>query len=205
MFAKSGGITGRGVLLDYRDWATSHSTEVRALESTPITVEDIKAMARYYDIQFNKGDILFIRTGFTAAYNLLTDQERKALSNRPSPNFIGVEATENMLRWLWDRQFAAVAGDAPSFERAPIRGTHANPDFNLHEWLLAGWGCPIGEMFDLEALSYHCKRSKRYTFFISSVPLNVRLTFSTIPILNSNVPRKVVGGVASPPNAVAIF
>lgn len=78
-----------------------------------------------------------------------------------------------MLRWLWEHQFAAVAGDAPSFERSPIRGAHANPDVNLHEWVLAGRGCPIGEMFDLEELSKHCKETERYSFFLTSVPLKV--------------------------------
>lgn len=78
-----------------------------------------------------------------------------------------------MVRWLWAHQFSAVAGDAPSFERAPIRGAHADPNFNLHEWVLAGWGTPIGEMFDLEKLSEHCKASGRYSFFLSSMPLKV--------------------------------
>lgn len=77
------------------------------------------------------------------------------------------------MRWLWQHQFSAVASDAPSFERAPIRGAHADPDFNLHEWVLAGWGTPIGEMFDLERLSQHCKTSGRYSFFLSSMPLKV--------------------------------
>lgn len=57
----------------------------------------------------------------------------------------------------------------------------------LHEILLAGWGCPIGELFDLEELAEHCKKIGRWSFFLASVPL------------------KVPGGAASPPNAVAIF
>lgn len=35
------------------------------------------------------------------------------------------------------------------------------------------WGMPIGEFFDLEALSKHCAETGRYTFFFSSWPLNV--------------------------------
>jgi hypothetical protein len=45
----------------------------------------------------------------------------------------------------------------------------------LHEVLLAGWGCPIGELFDLEALSVQCNKSKRYSFFVASEPCNVCL------------------------------
>ncbi|KAB8221582.1 putative cyclase-domain-containing protein [Aspergillus novoparasiticus] len=184
---EAGGITGRGVLLDYAQWAATKKLEIQPLSSTPITVESLEAMVKDFKIEIHPGDILLIRSGFTAAYNELNEQERINLAQRPSPDFIGVEATENMLRWLWKYQFGAVAGDAPSFERAPIRGPHADPRYNLHEWVLAGWGCPIGELFDLERLSQHCKATGRYTFFLSSVPL------------------KVPGGVASPPNAIAVF
>lgn len=62
-----------------------------------------------------------------------------------------------------------------------------NPDVFLHEYLLAGWGMPIGELFDLEELSRICQELGRWTFFLASVPLNMP------------------GGVSSPPNAVAIF
>ncbi|KAF7715831.1 Uncharacterized protein PECH_006003 [Penicillium ucsense] len=185
--AEHGGITGRGVLLDYADWAEAHSISVSALESQSITLDHLKFVIRDHNLDLRKGDILFIRSGFTAAYNELNEEQRRELPNRPTPDFIGVEATERMVQWLWDRQFAAVAGDAPSFERAPIRGSHADPGFNLHEWVLAGWGTPIGELFDLEKLSRHCKETGKYSFFLSSMPL------------------KVIGGVASPPNAFAIF
>ncbi|KAE8347623.1 hypothetical protein BDV24DRAFT_170707 [Aspergillus arachidicola] len=184
---EAGGITGRGVLLDYAQWAATKNIQIQPLSSTPITVESLEAMVKDFKIEIYPGDILLIRSGFTAAYNELDEQQRIDLAQRPSPDFIGVEATENMLRWLWKYQFGAVAGDAPSFERAPIRGPHADPRYNLHEWVLAGWGCPIGELFDLERLSQHCKATGRYTFFLSSVPL------------------KVPGGVASPPNAIAVF
>ncbi|KAJ6114372.1 hypothetical protein N7486_000150 [Penicillium sp. IBT 16267x] len=185
--AEHGGMTGRGVLLDFADWAATNSISVSALESEAITLNSLKQVVKDYKLEFRQGDILFIRSGFTAAYNSLSEQQRIDMPNRPNPDFSGVEATEGMLRWLWEHQFAAVGGDAPSFERAPIRGSHADLDYNLHEWVLAGWGTPIGEMFDLEKLSVHCKATGRYSFFLSSMPL------------------KVVGGVASPPNAFAIF
>lgn len=166
-------MTGRGVLLDYADWAASNSISVSALQSEPITLESLKRVIKDHKLEFRKGDILFIRSGFTAAYNKLSDQQRLDLAHRSSPDLNGVEATEDVVRWLWERQFAAVASDAPSFERAPIRGSHADPNYNLHEWVLAGWGTPIGEMFDLEKLSAHCKAQGRYSFFLSSMPLKV--------------------------------
>ena len=60
-------------------------------------------------------------------------------------------------------------------------------EWSCHEVMLAGWGMPIGELFDLEALGKHCKEPGRYEFFCVSEPTNVP------------------GGVASPPNILAIF
>lgn len=88
-----------------------------------------------------------------------------------------------MLQFLWDSNFAAVASDAPSFERSPVAGGKSDAYRveevtlegvgSLHEVLLGGWGCPIGEMFDLEGLAEMCGATKRWTFFVSSVPLKV--------------------------------
>ena len=104
-------------------------------------------------------------------------------------------------RWLWERQFAAVAADSPAFECtrkspfSPVEDVKILTDglapidekWLLHPILLAGWGTPIGELFDLEALSAACKKAGRWTFFLTSVPLNYS------------------GGVGSPPNALAIL
>ena len=49
------------------------------------------------------------------------------------------------------------------------------------------WGMPMGELWDLEELAEECKRQNRWSFFFTSSPLNIQ------------------GGVASPPNALAIF
>lgn len=47
----------------------------------------------------------------------------------------------------------------------------------VHQWLLAGWGVMIGEMWDLEKLCEKAVELKRTTCFVSSVPLKV----SSIP------------------------
>ena len=46
-------------------------------------------------------------------------------------------------------------------------------DWLLHEILLAGWGMPIGELFDLEKLAEHCRHTGRWSFFLSSEVCNV--------------------------------
>jgi hypothetical protein len=60
-------------------------------------------------------------------------------------------------------------------------------EWHLHPILLAGWGTPIGELFDLQGLSKMCRKNQRWSFFFTSAPLNY------------------TGAVASPPNAIAIM
>jgi hypothetical protein len=45
--------------------------------------------------------------------------------------------------------------------------------WNIHDYLLPMWGTPVGELFDLEPLSETCKKLGRYSFFVTSAPLNV--------------------------------
>ncbi|MCJ1473760.1 hypothetical protein MMC13_002411 [Lambiella insularis] len=186
-WADNGGIVGRGVLLDYFDYAEQNSITIDPFASYRIPLDHLKCLVAEQDIVFHPGDILFLRSGYTSAYNALSRPEQEAISQRPTADFIGLESTTDVLRWLWEKKFAAVAGDAPAFESSPVGGPGSNPDTVLHQWLLGGWGIPIGEQVDLERLAEHCKETGRHSFFLSSVPL------------------KIPGGVASPPNAVAIF
>lgn len=60
-------------------------------------------------------------------------------------------------------------------------------DAVLHEYLLAMLGCPIGELWDLEALSELCASNNRWSFFLTSAPINIR------------------GCIATPANALAVL
>jgi hypothetical protein len=88
---------------------------------------------------------------------------------------------------MWEHKFSAVASNSPSFERALVAGPYCDRDHVLHEWLLAGWGTMIRELFNLEDISEKCKKERRWSFFVSSMLLNVK------------------GEIVSPPNAVGIF
>ncbi|CAK7221245.1 hypothetical protein SCUCBS95973_004428 [Sporothrix curviconia] len=186
-YANNGGIIGRGVLLDWASWAARNGINRSPFQTGAIELAHLKAIVAETDIQFRQGDILFIRSGFTAAYNALSAEGRQNFPSRKPGGLLGVEATRDSLPWLWENGFAAVAGDAMGFERGPATGPYNDPDVRIHQWALGGWGMPIGEMFELEALAEACRSRERWHFFLTSVPL------------------KVPGGVASPGNAVAIL
>ncbi|CAK7231641.1 hypothetical protein SBRCBS47491_007999 [Sporothrix bragantina] len=176
------GIVGRGVLIDFASYAKRHNiTGYDAAARSEISLEQIEAVAKESGIVFQSGDILILRTGFVQACQSKTFDEQEIISHQSPGQYPGVSGTTEMAAWLWDGQFAAVCGDCPSFEAWPPQ------NIKLHEILLAGFGMPIGELFDLEALAEHCQKAQRWTFFLASSPLNLE------------------GGVASPPNALAIF
>ena len=175
------GIAGRAVLLDYQRWASSQGIVYSPGERHEITVEALRETARVQRVQFQPGDILLVYSGWIAWYLSLDDQERIALA-APPHTAVGLAQGEQTLRFLWDEHFAAVAGDTIAFEAYPA---HPERGF-MHETLLALWGMPIGELFDLEALAEDCAADGIYEGFFTSAPLNT------------------LGGVASPPNALVL-
>ncbi|OTB18898.1 hypothetical protein K445DRAFT_373536 [Daldinia sp. EC12] len=173
------GIHGRGVLVDYHSWRLAQPAAnlkpYDPFKSDAIPLEDLQACLAAQGTE--------VKFGFTATYPQKTDAELAAYKSVVPHHFGGVERSEALLRWIWEH-FSAVAGDQPSFESwpAPPESPHI-----LHEILLSGWGCPIGELFDLEKLATFCAAHRRWSFFVVSEPCNVP------------------GGVASPPNILAIF
>ena len=68
---------------------------------------------------FPKGDVLLTRTGWTDAYYKLSEEEKDKLGGRDERVSIGVEATEQSVRWHWEQEFAAVASDTVAYEAWP--------------------------------------------------------------------------------------
>ncbi|KAK5170701.1 uncharacterized protein LTR77_005291 [Saxophila tyrrhenica] len=206
VYSENGGIIGRGVLLDWYAWAQANGEVLSPIQTGAVRLQHLKTIVEEHGISIRQGDILFIRCGFTAAYEQLSVSECKDFPNRQPGGYLGFEATRESLRWLWDCGFAAIASDSASFERGPATGSYNDPEVTIHQWALAGWGMPIGEMFDLEALAGACRERGRWTFFLCSVPLKVS---HPIPrrrqddVLTTSL--KIPGGVASPGNAVAIL
>lgn len=162
------------------DWARWH-THTKGTPPSPrtrheIPVSELIATLQHQNTTPAPGDILLVRSGFGRHL------DTHALADPPQT--IGLQANEASVRWLYDRHFAAVAGDTLAFEAWPPR---LRTGWTLHEWLLVQWGTPIGELWDLEGLAGSCEREGRWSFFLTSAPLRVR------------------NGIGSPPNVVAIL
>ncbi len=181
------GIAGRGVLIDFQRFAAAHGITYSPGVRYGITAEQMQAAADWQGVGFQTGDILLLRVGWIEWYNSLNEEQRMQLAQPGVMQVAGLGQGEDSLRFLWDNHFAAVASDNPSFEANPFAGAaNAPPGEAMHDTIIGLWGMPIGEMFTLDALAAACAADHRYEFFFTSAPLNK------------------LGGVASPPNALAI-
>ena len=54
-------------------------------------------------------------SGFIAAFNKLSEDERTARATAQRATFSGVQQGSESLEWIWS-YFVAVAGDMPAFE-----------------------------------------------------------------------------------------
>lgn len=126
VWSERGGIVGRGVLVDYADWADKRGIDLKPYTSHIITLESVQAILMEEGVVVQQGDILIIRSGHVRMYNNCTnEEERVALMH--SPYHVGFEASERSIRWLWNQHFAAVGGDAVAFESQPFSPTYCMP------------------------------------------------------------------------------
>ncbi|KAK4119166.1 hypothetical protein N657DRAFT_604898 [Parathielavia appendiculata] len=184
-----GALVGRGVLIDWKRYhEETTGTPYHPLDGYRIMPEEIEKVAKHQGVEFKHGDILIIRTGYTEMLEAPTPEDFAKLQ---ALTLSGVHGSVDTARWVWNHRFAAVAGDAHGFEALPAHKPDGTPgaisDLVLHPWFLNQFGMPIGELWDLKALSEYSKKTGRYSFLLTSVPLNHP------------------GLVASPPNAVALF
>jgi kynurenine formamidase len=179
------GIVGRGVLLDVaRHWEKT-GRPIDGSKHIEFTPDDLEEVREAQGVTFEVGDILILRTGWMNWYVNASAEVRKdlaedSLARLQTPGLVG---GEDMVAYLWNQHFAAVAADNPAIEAWP----HAlEVDKYIHFRLLPLLGMPMGEMWFVEDLAADCASDGVYEFLLTSAPLNIR------------------GGVGSPPNALAI-
>jgi kynurenine formamidase len=181
------GIAGRGILIDFPRFAAAHGIAFTLGARYGISAEQLQAAADWHGLSFQTGDILLLRTGWIEWYSSLNEEQRIQVAQPGGLQAGGLEQSEESLRFLWDRHFAAIVSDNPSFEAYPAAASEeGQPRETMHGTIIGLWGMAIGEMFQLDALAAACAADRRYEFFFTSAPLNK------------------LGGVASPPNALAI-
>jgi hypothetical protein len=107
------------VLLDWRWHALCRGIEYSPFQKYSITLEELKAIAAYSDIEFSPGDILLIRTGWTAEFITLTDLQKDILYKSEVGACCGVESRDGAEEWHRSMGFRAVVTDSRKYEAWP--------------------------------------------------------------------------------------
>ena len=151
----SGGIAGRGVLLDLPRFLGVG----RLQSSHVVTPAELDSCAAAQGCEVGDGDIVLVRTGWIQE---LREQGPKAYMER-EPG-IGLPVTE----WLTERHVAFVASDNWGVEAVPSASGASMP---VHCVVVRDLGMCIGEMFDLEQLARRCAEQDRWCFLFVAQPL----------------------------------
>ncbi len=176
-------VVGRGVLLDAFAYRKAQGRPVEPLTKDVLTLEDLQGALDAQKVTLQPGTILLVRTGWMEAYEALTPEGKQGIAPFDKLAGAGIEASRRMAVWLWDNQVAAIGTDCPAVESLPM---NFGDEGLMHYRALPLLGLPLGELFVLAPLAEDCARDGRYEFMVVSAPLHVE------------------GGIASPPNAVAI-
>ena len=176
-------FVGRGTLIDVYGYRKAKGRPVNALDREVYSLDELKAALEHQGTSLKPGTILLVRTGWMESYEKLSPEEKRALAPMDKMRSAGVEATRGIVAWLWNNRVAAIGTDCPAVEAFP---SDFSDEGILHYRALPLLGLPLGELFVLAPLAEDCARDKRYEFMLVSAPLHVE------------------GGIASPPNAVAI-
>ena len=193
------GIAGRAVVCDIGRHRESQGRPLRHGEPDVITPGEIPECLAAQGTRVDEGDVLLLRTGWTAWYEWQTADARAALAQPGALAAPGLAPGEATAEMLWDLHVCAIGTDTPAVEVWPpgsplaageAAALRADParvhEVFVHTLLLPMLGLPLGELWDLDALATDCAQDGRYECLFVSAPLNLP------------------GGVASPPNALAI-
>lgn len=176
-------FVGRGVLIDAFGFRKTRGIPIDPLRRDVYTLDELKSALEAQRVTLQPGSILLVRTGWMEAYESASDEAKRALAPMDKLSSAGIEASRAMVEWLWNNRVAAIGTDCPSVEAFPFDFTDENA---LHYRALPLLGLPLGELFVLAPLAADCAGDGRYEFMLVSAPLHIE------------------GGIASPPNAVAI-
>src|SRR5487761_672751 len=144
------GIAGRGVLADIGRHYAQIGKSIEYTKAQSIPLEDLEATLTAQKSPLRAGDILLIRIGWTKFYLGASVELKEELARETVVP--GIEGSQRVARWLWEHHLAAVASDSPALEALP---KSAEEEF-LHFHMLAFFGMPIGEMWNLEGLADDC-------------------------------------------------
>jgi kynurenine formamidase len=167
--ALSGGVVGRGILLD----VARHRGVNRLEPHTAILPSELDEVAANQGLAIQQGDIVLIRTGWWQEFDESHDGARW---------FAGTPGLHwQCAGWLYDHEASAIVADNVCVEsQPPANGVR----LCFHMLALREMGMMLGEIWNLEALGADCADDGVYEFLLvaAALPITGAVGTPTNPI-----------------------
>ncbi|MGZ8178010.1 cyclase family protein [Williamsia sp. SKLECPSW1] len=183
-------ITGRGILLDVEGLLREEGTPIDHRQGPALPVDVLDRAAERQGCSVRPGDLVLVHTGWARWFLDADDHGRAEL--RDARRATGFAQDRALPRWLWDHRVALFGTDTFAVEVLPVQPDSpflrsAPEDAGMmHQELIARLGVPLGELWDLTALTADSRAHGRWDALVVVKPL-------ALP-----------GGVGAPCNATAI-
>jgi kynurenine formamidase len=153
------GVVGRGVLLDLARFAGRPWLD----DGARILPAELDACAESFGVTIDTGDILLVRTGRLA--RCFAEGSWQGYADGPAPGL-----SLRCVRWLHERQVAAIASDTARIEVQPAET--ADFALPLHQIAVRDMGLRFGNTFHLDRLAEACAADGRHAFLFAAPPLH---------------------------------
>ncbi|WP_250853383.1 cyclase family protein [Streptomyces rhizosphaericus] len=183
-------LAGRALLIDIDGLLRGRGTPLDHTAGPALGPELLDASLEAQRCRVEPGDLVLVHTGWAHWY--LTAEPGARAAVRAERRATGFVQSRDFVAWCWDHRIALLATDTFAVEVLPVvpeSDFHASAPEDggmMHQELIAKLGLPLGELWNLTALTADCRATGRWTSLLTVKPLNL------------------TGGVGSPANATAL-
>ncbi|MCX4834651.1 cyclase family protein [Streptomyces sp. NBC_01016] len=183
-------LVGRGLLIDIDGHLRERGTPLDHTTGPALTPALLDEALAAQHCTVEDGDLVLVHTGWAHWY-LTTDPDTRT-ETRAARRATGFAQSREFAAWCWDHRIALMATDTFAVEVLPVL---PDGDFHdsapedagmMHQELIAKLGLPLGELWNLTALTEDCRATGHWDSLLTVKPLHL------------------TGGVGSPANATAL-
>ena len=83
--------------MDFHKWRLANNIGYEPFKTGSISLNQLKAVVKAQGLELKFGDILLLRTGYTAAFNRISEEQVQIYASVVPPALSGVEQSEDVL------------------------------------------------------------------------------------------------------------
>src|ERR1700733_591063 len=112
-------FVGRGLLIDAFGFRKAKGREVSPMDRDVYALDELKAAIEHQGSALKPCTILLVRTGWMESYEKLTPDQKRKMAPMERMRSTGIEASRELVAWMWNNRVAAIGTDCPAVEPFP--------------------------------------------------------------------------------------